>query len=109
MHDRSILRLCAYYASIESIFEEKQIHNVAEEKVNELNLLVIRTTGTWTAETNRKNVRYVGKYTAPMTAMKPFFNSEKIEETAEAYKKINIGNMYAIKVAKDTIGKEQIE
>lgn len=107
MHDRSILKFCAYYAGMESVFNEESIHGMAKEKVNELNVLTIRTTSTWTSGTNRKTIKYVGKYTAPLTVMTMFLNDEKIEEEAMVHKRMEIGDIYAVKVAKETIEKER--
>lgn len=109
MHDRTILKLCAYHACIESVFKSGTSHDAAKEKINELNILTVEPTSIWTNGTDRKNVRYLGKYTAPFSIMVPFMGGEKVEEKAEACAKMKVRNMYLIKIAKKAVGKEADE
>lgn len=103
LHDRVVIEMSAYDSAIESVFENKSIYSTAKQKIENLNTLAIRPTSIWTEENQKRNVKYIGKYVAPMAAAESFISNEIISESAYAYSKMKIRNMYVIKTIKNTI------
>lgn len=106
LHDRVVLEGCAYHSAMVSVFENKSIHSVAKEKSADLNTLTIIPTSTWTEGTRKKSVKYLGKYVAPFAAVEIFMKNEKISESAYAYEKIKIKNMYVIKIIRNIMAQK---
>lgn len=106
LHDRVVLEGCAYHSAMESVFENKSVHSVAKEKLADLNTLTIIPTSTWTEGTRKKTVKYLGKYVAPFAAVEMFMENERISESAYAYEKIKIKNMYAIKIIRNIMAQK---
>lgn len=101
LHDRILLKLCAYQSCMEKVFDDKSLHLAAKERIQQLNLLTIVPSSTWTQGNKDEKVTYMGDFSTPFVVLSSFLPSEKIKEEKSVCGKMNIETMFLTKIITD--------